>query len=238
MKKTKFLCGALIATMALSAFTGCNNREAQLQSDYEAVMDFISEGQEAYESMNADAVGDHITSSRVTSANSTAHMIKNNIDVFLVNADVERYGMKMGNSIVQECDITIYDYKWEVSAFTPSNFKEGSSMSFGTVGYGSADMSKDGVSSAETLLAIELAKMFPDIKSGSAHVVMCGGKTTGVAYTDNKNTPLNVGTDCPGIVVDANGVTKFAETFSWDGKTQGVTSGGLIVGTAPMVDLG
>lgn len=238
MKKTKFLCGALVAVMSLSAFTGCNNREAQLQSDYEAVMDFISEGQEAYESMNADAVGDYVTSSRVTSANSTANMIKNNINVFLTNADVERCGMKMGNSFVQEFDITINDSKWEVSAFTASNFKEGGSMSYGSTGYGSADMSKDGVSSAETLLAIELAQMFPDIKSGSAHVVMCGGKTTGVAYTDNKNTPLNVGTDCPGIVVGEDGYTCFAETFSWDGNTAGVTSGGLIVGTAPTVALG
>ena len=64
----------------------------------------------------------YVTNSRVTSANSTAASIKNNIDSFLTSADTTGYGMKQGNAINEELDILVTSTggvsTWNVSAAT------------------------------------------------------------------------------------------------------------------------
>lgn len=185
----------------------------------------------------------YVTSSRVTSANSTAASIKNNIDSFLTNADTSGYGMKQGSTINESFDILVTTAaaagsvpQWSVDACTPGNFKTGGTITWGTAGSGNKDTTKVGVTGAETLLAIELANLFPEIKSASIHVLLNGGKCVGVAYTADQNTALTVGTDCPAET--ASGALAFVEPFAWDTKTAGVTSSGLIVGTAPVIGLG
>ncbi len=184
----------------------------------------------------------YVTNSRVTSANSTAASIKNNIDSFLTSADTTGYGMKQGNAINEELDILVTSTggvsTWNVSAATTSNFKSGSTIVWGTAGTGNKDTTKVGVTSAETLLAIELAQLFPEITSASIHVVLNGGKCVGVAYTADQNTALTTGTDCPAVAANAAGALQFTDPFAWDTKTAGVTSSGLIVGTAPVIALG
>lgn len=184
----------------------------------------------------------YVTSSRVTSANSTAASIKNNIDTFLTNADTAGYGMKQGATINDEIDITITSTggvaTWVVTAATSGNFKTGSTIVWGAQGSADKDDTKVGVTSAETLMAIELANLFPEITNGSIHVVLNGGKCVGVAYTADQNTAMTTGTDCPAVAAAASGAIQFTEPFSWDTKTAGVSSTGLIVGTAPVVALG
>ncbi len=185
----------------------------------------------------------YVTSSRVTSANTTAASIKNNIDSFLTNADTAGYGMKQGSTINESFDILVTTAaaagsvpSWSVGACTATNFKTGGTITWGTAGSGNKDTTKVGVTGAETLLAIELANLFPEIKSASIHVLLNGGKCVGVAYTADQNTALAVGTDCPSVT--ASGALAFVEPFAWDTKTAGVTSSGLIVGTAPVIGLG
>lgn len=184
----------------------------------------------------------YVTSSRVTSANSTAASIKNNIDSFLTSADTNGYGMKQGNAINDELDITVASNSgvstWTVTAATTANYKTGSTVTWGAQGSGDKDTTKVGVTQAETLLAIELANLFPEIDNASIHVVLNGGKCVGVAYTADQNTALTTGTDCPAVAANAAGALQFTEPFEWDTKTAGVTSSGLIVGTAPVVALG
>ena len=184
----------------------------------------------------------YVTSSRVTSANSTAASIKNNIDSFLTSADTNGYGMKQGNTINDELDITVTNASganvWSVTAADPDNFKTGSTIKWGTAGSGDKDTTKVGVKSAETLLAIELANLFPEISNASIHVVLNGGKCVAVAYTADQNTALTTGTDCPDVAANTAGALEFTTPFKWDTKTAGVTSSGLIVGTAPVVPLG
>lgn len=184
----------------------------------------------------------YVTSSRVTSANSTAASIKNNIDSFLTSADTNGYGMKQGAAINDELDITVTTTggvsTWVVTAATTGNYKTGSTVTWGTSGSGDKDTTKVGVTSAETLLAIELANLFPEIENASIHAVLNGGKCVGVAYTADQNTALTTGTDCPAVVTNGAGAMEFSQPFGWDTKTAGVSSTGLIVGTAPVVALG
>ena len=182
----------------------------------------------------------YVTSSRVTSANSTAASIKNNIDTFLTNADTAGYGMKQGSTISQVFTITITNNSnvgtWSVSAANASNFKTGNpTISWGIAATGSANQSKANVHNATQLLAIELANLFPEIHSGSIYALLHAGKCVAVAYSADLNTTMTAGTDCPNILTDSSG---FQPTFSWDTKTAGVNSAGLIVGTAPAVQIG
>lgn len=188
----------------------------------------------------------YVTSSRVTSANSTAASIKNNIDSFLTTADTNGYGMKQGKGINQEFTILVTTpanastATWTVSACTNTNFKTGSTITWGSAGSGDKDTTKVGVTGAETLLAIELANLFPEVKSASIYVVLNGGKCVGVAYTADQNTALTPGTNMPNITNSGSttDASSFTAPFAWDTKTAGVSSDGLIVGTAPTIELG
>jgi len=184
----------------------------------------------------------YVTNSRVTSANSTAASIKNNIDTFLTTADTNGYGMKQGNAINETLDILVTSTggvsTWTVSAATGTNYKTGSTITWGAQGSGNKDTTKVGVTSAETLMAIELSQLFPEVTNASIKAVLNGGKCVAVAFTADQNTALTAGTDCPAIAANAAGAMQFTEPFAWDTKTAGVTSSGLIVGTAPVVALG
>ena len=184
----------------------------------------------------------YVTNSRVTSANSTAASIKNNIDTFLTNADTAGYGMKQGAGVNQEIDIQIENlsgvFTWKCTAATAGSFKSGgSSVAWGTAASGvTKDTEKAGEKSAEKLLLIELAALFPEIATGSIHAVLNGGKCVAVAYTADDSAVLATGTDCPAVITNATtGAMSFDETYEWDKKTNGVNAAGLIVGTAPVV---
>ena len=181
----------------------------------------------------------YVTSSRVTSANTTAASIKNNIDSFLTNADTAGYGMKQSSSNTDTINILVKTKtdsgalpSWNVDAADGSHFKTGSSIQWGNDGTGNKDDTKASVDSAEKLLAIELANLFPEIKNAAITVVICGGKCTAVAYTADQNTAIAT-TDMPTIT---NGA--FEATFEWDTKTAGVAPSGIIVGTAPAIPIG
>ena len=182
----------------------------------------------------------YVTNSRVTSANSTAASIKNNIDTFLTNADTAGYGMKQGAAVLSEFDITITTASgittWVVTA--PSNATTAYKTGHATITWaaGSADKttSKSGQTSAGTLLAIELCNLFPEVTSASIHVSLAGGKCVAVAYTADQNTALTAGTHYP-VIQTTDG--KWTPSFAWDTKTAGVTTDGIIVGTAPIAPL-
>ena len=179
----------------------------------------------------------YVTSSRVTSANTTAASIKNNIDSFLTNADTAGYGMKQSSSNTDTINILVTPASgdlpsWKVDAANGDHFKTGSSIKWGTAGTANKDDTKASVDSAEKLLAIELANLFPEIKNAAIVVVICGGKCTAVAYTADQNTAIATD-DMPTIT---NGA--FEATFKWDEKTAGVAPSGIIVGTAPAIPIG
>ncbi len=184
----------------------------------------------------------YVTSSRVTSANSTTASLKNNIDSFLTKCDTAGYGMKLSDSATATLEIKV-DGEWSVEVKGASDFGEGSD---GTAAFKKKDgvgewktgaaktvenkSLADAADNATLMLAYELKALFPDIKGAYAKVYLVGGKAKYAWYTADSN-----GTDS----VDAPGVDDFeAEKFDWDEKTAGVSSDGFIVGTAPALVLG
>ncbi len=186
----------------------------------------------------------YVTSSQVTSVNSTAASIKNNVDAFLTDCDTNGYGMLRGSAQNSTFDITVTGGTWSLSGLTTSAFKSGNGKTWTGTGSGTAGATKVGVTAPESLLCIELANLFPEVQTASMKIYVEGGKCLAVAYTADSSTALTAGTDCPGITAGtaaaAGGWTKTnnAAIFAWDNTTAGVTSTGLIVGTAPEVPLG
>ena len=183
----------------------------------------------------------YVTSSRVTSANSTAASIKNNIDTFLTDCDTAGYGMKQGanlSTFTIAVTTTGGVPTWAVSTVsTPASFKGPTGKWGTTAGSATTATNKTTSDSAEQLLAIELCKLFPEIEQASIFVSLAGGKCMAVAYTADQSAVLVAGTDCPDL--DATtGKWNPASTYDWDGKTDGVNDSGIIVGTAPAFVLG
>ena len=178
-----------------------------------------------------------VTSSRVTSANSTAASIKKQIDNFLTDADTAGYGMKQSSAAKANITFNIdANGKWTANvvtgAYTPGAdaFKTGGSVQWAAT---AADITKDtqksSAANATALLAIDLASVFPDVKSSYIYAYCEGGKTLYVAYTaDGSAKP----TSMPGEADFKAG------TYAWDGNTAGITSDGITLGTAPALSLG
>lgn len=182
----------------------------------------------------------YVTSSRVTSANSTAASIKNNVDTFLTNADTAGYGMLKGSGNNSEMTITVSSGTWTVTNPTTGAFKNGNGKTWAGSGTGTAGGTKVGVTAPEALLAIELADLFPEVQTASMVIYVEGGKTLAVAYTADTDSALTGGTDCPAITAGSASASGgwSNTTFPWDNSTAGVSSTGFIVGTAPTVALG
>ncbi len=186
-------------------------------------------------SMIVSEMDEYIISSRVTSANVVAANIRNLINNFLADADAYGYGMKAEKNIIDTLDIQINDGIWTVSAGNAEcyNSNGNNKVIWGAEGKGSYGEDKNGVMSAEKILAIQLANALPDIKNGAAALSMVGGICCAVAFSDEKNTKLVAQTDYPAF---SDG--KFPDMFAWNGKNNGVTSAGTVVGTSPVVPLG
>lgn len=183
-----------------------------------------------------------VTSSRVTSANSTAAAIKKQIDNFLTDADTAGYGMKQSSAAKANITFNIdANGKWTANvltgAYTPGAdgdltdaFKTGGSVKWAASATDiTKDTQKSTAASATALLAIDLASVFPDVKSSYIYAYCEGGKTLYVAYTaDGSARP----TSMPAETDFKNG------TYAWDGNTAGITGDGITLGTAPALTLG
>lgn len=181
-----------------------------------------------------------VTNSRVTSADSTAASIEQQIDNFLTDADTAGYGMKLGQNNLAVLSITVDGDTWTISVTTPSattggsgltQFKSTSTTSWSTSGEADASTTKASVTdNATSLLAVTLRDLFPEMNSAYAWCYLQGGNCLYVAYTADSNTAVT--TNFPTADDFETG------TYVWDGNTAGISPDGLIVGTAPKLTLG
>ncbi|MBO6302268.1 MAG: DUF5021 domain-containing protein [Ruminiclostridium sp.] len=189
----------------------------------------------------------YVTSSRVTSANSTAASLKNSIDNFLTDADTAGYGMKQSSNaqaaIFGQIDasgtwtLTLgkgwADPERGSAAFKVKanigTWKEGSCSTV----TGTSKKSDFTDFNAVSYLALQLRNLFPDLKGACFTAYLEGGKTLYLSYTADATQASN-GTD-----VDWPNKSCFtAKACSWNGTTAGVSSKGYIIGTAPALTLG
>ncbi len=174
----------------------------------------------------------YVTSSQVTSANSTAASLKNNIDNFLTACDTNGYGMLRGATNTSKFTITVTGGTWSVTNSTTGSFKNGNGKSWGGSGSGSAGATKVGVGAPESLLAIELADLFPEVETAVCEAWVEGGKCMAVYYSADDDAAIS----SIAAMLGSGGWT--SDVFAWDNTTAGVTSEGFIVGTAPELALG
>ncbi len=179
----------------------------------------------------------YVTSSRVTSADTTAAKIEDTIDTFLTQADTASYGMLQSNTALALLDGNCNGGTWTVNCTVGAGapFKSSSTVSWGTTGTGSANATKVGVHEALSLLAIELGNLFPDVESCCFEAQLRGGDCTAVWYTADTNSGTVNGLDTGAYITNGEWTN---ETFSWDTTTAGVSSEGYIVGTSPKINLG
>lgn len=179
----------------------------------------------------------YVTSSRVTSVNSTAASIKNNIDNFLTACDTAGYGMLKGTTNTATITIEVTAGSWVVTNDTIGSFKNGNGKTWAGSGTGTASQTKVGESAPETLLAIELADLFPEIETGYIAAWLEGGKCLACYYTPDTNAAPTamLGFQAGGWAAGQSGTVG---VYEWDNSTAGVNSEGFIIGTAPVVALG
>lgn len=178
-----------------------------------------------------------VTSSRVTSANTTAAELQKQINNFLTDADTAGYGMKKSNTARASFTFKIDDTGAWATALTEGLYSPASSDAFkGTKTWGTEitgvkanEGNKSDIEDATALMTRTLADVFPDVKSSYVFAYCVGGSCKYVAYSAD-------GTDAPSSMPTEddfkNGV------YTWDGNTAGITSDGIILGTAPELKLG
>ena len=109
-------------------------------------------------------------------------------------------------------------------------FKSGSKQWIGTAvnNIKANEGNKATAPDANTLLCMEIANLFPDIKTAYIVAHCEAGKCLYVAYTADSSTAIAI----PTLTQFQNG------NAPWDTKTAGITSDGYTVGTAPALGLG
>ena len=179
-----------------------------------------------------------VTSSRVTSANTTAAEIQKQINNFLTDADTAGYGMKKSNSAIASFSFAIDDQGEWTTTLSQGSYSPAADTAFkGTKNWGTdvtAKANDDTKTKAEIEDATELmtrtiADVFPDLKSAYVFAYCVGGSCKYVAYSADGNTKPDT---MPSEDDFKNGV------YGWDGNTAGITSDGIILGTAPELKLG
>ena len=185
----------------------------------------------------------YVTSSRVTSANSTAASIKNSIDNFLTDADTQGFGMKQSKTAHCGLKINVDSSGWNITVTNSMKaddeaddaFKSSKDVSWSTnpatVSFDASRGSSAVAGKAEALLALQLKDLFPEIKSACIAAYLEGGKCMYVAYTADCSSWTN-GPDMPGKDAFSDKIC------SWNGQTAGVSANGYIIGTAPACALG
>ena len=87
---------------------------------------------------------------------------------------------------------------------------------------------------ATNILALELANLFPDLKTAYIEASLVAGHCSAIFDTADASDATQLA-DLQGNIDDNGG---WKETvLAWDGSTAGVSSNGLIVGTAPKLAL-
>ena len=87
---------------------------------------------------------------------------------------------------------------------------------------------------ATNILALELANLFPDLKTAYIEASLVAGHCSAIFDTADASDATQPA-DLQGNIDDNGG---WKETvLAWDGSTAGVSSNGLIVGTAPKLAL-
>lgn len=166
----------------------------------------------------------------VTSANSTAATLKKNINAFLLEADVNNYGMKISETSHTEIEISVTNSTWNVTITDPSHFVSIPGHVWTGSGTGVRDGSIAAATCPEDEMAIYLANLYPELKTAYMKFNVKAGNCNALYYTDETDTAFNL----QSFAVNGWAVS----VYNWDNNNAGVSTEGYVVGTAPVLELG
>ena len=138
-----------------------------------------------------------VTSSRVTSANSTAASFEDQIENFLTECDTAGYGMKLSESAHSKITISIAtasnECTWTVTVDTPDSFKDKGDIDWTATAAAvkATDTKVDKAKDPVALLGLSLLALFPDLKSGYVEAYVKAGNVEYVYYTADSTTALD-----------------------------------------------
>ncbi len=216
MMKRAYLALAALISAALLCSCAQNSSSDAAQQNMNAIMDATMGDMNHY-----------VTSSKVTSANSTAASIKNQFNNFLTSCDTMACGMKRDGSCT--ISITIIDGVWTASFSDTDCFQASGDYCWENDGAGSkCGDSKSDTKNFVTRLEIEFADLFPDLQNGYVGAYLEGGRPMFVYYTG----------DATRAIPELDAVLSSEDTrigFAWASGTNGISQEGLIVGTSPIL---
>ena len=202
----------------------------KLDEDFERIS-----GQK-FSSIFGSSMKGYTEKSKVTSANSTAAIIKSCIDTELTNFDTMGCGMNMRDSKCLVTGIIDGNGKWELMLTDVNGFKAQGDYKWENSATATANESKSGVTSLTKTMAIDLANWFPELKSCCFEAYLTKGRCVAIWYTPSTDSPSTVSGLYGGALIDEYGWKD--NSYSWNGITAGITNEGYVVGTAPMLYLG
>ena len=174
----------------------------------------------------------YVTRSHVSNANTVAGKLRDNVTYFLTQADTEGYGMFMSHTAVCDVEISIVSGKWNVTTSDPSVFVQHYTTKWKGHGTGWFEDNNGTSETAETRLASYLAHIFRGINDAYVRFRLVGGVCTVLYFTEEQTTAV---TELPNFG-SAQGWD--VDSYSWDGRNQGVTKSGIVVGTSPLLPAG
>ena len=166
----------------------------------------------------------------VTSANSTAASLRKNVNSFLLEADVDNYGMKIAESSHTEIEVTVTNSVWNVTVGDPNVFVSIPGHVWAGSGTGTYGGSISAAACPEDEMAIYLANLYPEITTAYMKFNVKAGDCNALYYTDETDTPFTI----QNFAVNGWAVS----VYNWDNNNAGVCTEGYIVGTAPVLELG
>ena len=174
----------------------------------------------------------YVIKARISNANTAAGKIRDSVSYFLLKADADGYGMFVSRSAVCDAKITIINGTWFVNITDKNVFWNKYGAKWQGSGHADADTaSAESSNCGEERFAYFLASNFPHINEGYIKMRLIGGACTCLYFTQEQTTEV---TEMP----EFGGYTGWAdEEFEWNGSNQGITSGGIIVGTSPLLGL-
>ena len=225
-KKQIYILFASILMLSLCLLTACDNTIS--------LPEYIKEP-----SANGDLSDDNNSTTvnkwddgsideQVAYADSTCVYVKRFIDQILVESDTAGCGMKTeGKNTSAQIEVTIENSEWTVYAVDASAFESRDYRKWGVTQSKVKDGDDFDISCGEGLIARNLVWFLPEISQGSIWCYCEAGECKYVIFTPKTSERISTLKGFPSV-------KSFDEDFFvWNGKTEGVTNEGYVVGTCP-----
>jgi type IV pilus assembly protein PilA len=173
----------------------------------------------------------YVTQSHVSNMNTTASKLREHVTFFLTKADSEGYGMVLSRSAICDMTIVIDNGVWKVTNDNKECFVKYYSTKWTGSGSGTADGDGSGSDVAEDRLATYLATTFMGYNYGFIKLRLIGGACTALYCTNEQNMIV------PGMPAFGDEQGWEVDEFPWNGRDQGVTEDGIVVGTSPVINI-